>query len=77
MLVLTRKLGETIVISDNIKVTVIGVSGKQVKLGIEAPRGISVHREEVFQKIKDENILASRWNIDINDIKEILKNRGN
>ncbi len=76
MLVLTRKLGETIVISDNIKVTVIGISGKQVKLGIEAPRGIAVHREEVFQKIKEENILASNWNIDINDIKEILKNRG-
>ncbi len=76
MLVLTRKLGETIVISDNIKVTVIGISGKQVKLGIEAPKGISVHREEVFQKIKEENILASKWSVDVNEIKEIFRKQG-
>jgi carbon storage regulator len=44
-------MGETLVIADNIKLTVLGVSGGQVRLGIEAPRDISVHREEIYQKI--------------------------
>ena len=51
MLVLSRRMGETLVIADNIKLTVLGVSGGQVRLGIEAPRDISVHREEIYQKI--------------------------
>jgi carbon storage regulator len=54
MLVLSRRMGETLVIADNIKLTVLGVSGGQVRLGIEAPRDISVHREEIYQKIQRE-----------------------
>lgn len=55
MLVLTRKLGEGIVIGDKIRVVIVEVKGKQVKLGIEAPPGVPVHREEVLARIMSEN----------------------
>ena len=54
MLVLTRRLSETLVIGEDVKVTILGISGGQVRLGIDAPRSISVHREEIFEKIKAE-----------------------
>ena len=60
MLILTRKLGESITIGDNIKVTVLGIYGRQVRLGIDAPAHIIVHREEVYLKIQEENRKASR-----------------
>ncbi|MBI5868975.1 MAG: carbon storage regulator CsrA [candidate division Zixibacteria bacterium] len=59
MLILTRKLGESITIGDDIKVTVLGVYGRQVRLGVEAPIKVIVHREEVYLKIKEENRKAS------------------
>ena len=59
MLVLTRKLGEVIKIGDRIKVVVVSVEGGSVKLGIEAPDEIPVHREEVYEKIASENREAS------------------
>jgi carbon storage regulator len=59
MLVLTRKLGESILIEDNIKITVIDINKQQIKLGIDAPRHISINREEVAKKVKDENQLSS------------------
>ena len=59
MLILTRKLGESITIGDEIKVTVLGVFGRQVRLGVDAPPAIIVHREEVYLKIQDENRAAS------------------
>ncbi|HQT92128.1 MAG TPA: carbon storage regulator CsrA [Candidatus Kryptobacter bacterium] len=59
MLVLTRKLGEVIKIGDKIKVVVVSVEGGSVKLGIEAPDEIPVHREEVYEKIASENRVAS------------------
>ena len=55
MLVLTRKLGENIRIGDNVKVTVLELKGGQVKLGIEAPPDIPIHREEIFNRIQQEN----------------------
>jgi carbon storage regulator len=55
MLVLTRKVNESIIIGDSIEVTVVGVEGDQVKLGITAPREISVHRREVYEQIKRAN----------------------
>lgn len=58
MLVLTRKVGESIMIGDGIEVKVVGVDGDQVKLGIEAPRHIKVHRQEVFEAIQSENKAA-------------------
>ncbi len=72
MLVLTRKLGESIVIGDNIKVKVISVQGNQVKLGIEAPVGITVHREEIYMKIMNENISASNIDINVDDLEKIF-----
>jgi carbon storage regulator len=59
MLVLTRKLEECIRINDNIKITVVEIEGKHVKLGIEAPKNVTVHREEVYQRIQEENKRAA------------------
>jgi len=55
MLILTRKLGESINIGDDIKITVLGIHGRQVRLGVIAPQEITVHREEVYFKIQEEN----------------------
>lgn len=59
MLILTRKLGESITIGDSIKVSVLGIRGRQVRLGIEAPENVVVHREEIYVKIQAENRKAS------------------
>jgi carbon storage regulator len=59
VLILTRKLGESITIGDEIKVTVVDCQGKQVKLGIIAPKHVKVHREEIFEKIQEENRKAA------------------
>ncbi len=55
MLVLTRRLGETLCIGDNIRVTVLGVQGKQVKLGLDVPKDMIVYREEVYKRVQEEN----------------------
>jgi carbon storage regulator len=55
MLVLTRKLGESVTIGDDIKITILGVRGRQVRLGIIAPQKVTIHREEVYFKIQEEN----------------------
>jgi carbon storage regulator len=60
MLVLTRKLGENIRIGDSVKITVLEVRSGQVKLGIEAPPEIKVHREEIYARIQEENRRAQR-----------------
>lgn len=74
MLILTRKLGESITIAENIKITVLGIAGKQVKLGIIAPDRVSVHREEVFNKIKQENLQALKAaQEDLREAAKILK----
>ena len=59
MLVLTRKAGEGIVIGSDIRVTVLELQGRQVRLGIEAPSDVSVHRGEVYERIREENELAA------------------
>ena len=58
MLVLTRKLGEDVSIGDDIIVRVVSIKGKQVKLGIDAPRSLQVHRGEIYELIKEENKMA-------------------
>ncbi|HHZ70776.1 MAG TPA: carbon storage regulator CsrA [Methylococcaceae bacterium] len=54
MLILTRRVGETLMIGDEVKVTVLGVKGNQVRIGVDAPRDVTVHREEVYNRIKKE-----------------------
>jgi len=54
MLILTRRVGETIKIGEDVGVTVLGVKGNQVRLGIAAPRNVAVHREEIYERIKNE-----------------------
>lgn len=54
MLILTRRVGETLMINDDIKVTVLAVNGNQVKIGIDAPKDIAVHREEIYLRIAKE-----------------------
>jgi carbon storage regulator len=59
MLVLTRKLGESVTIGDNIKISVIDIKGRQVRLGIEAPPEMTIHREEIYVRIQEENQRAA------------------
>jgi carbon storage regulator len=60
MLILTRKIGETIKIGDQIKIVVVDIKGKQVRLGVEAPQETTIFREEIYQKIQTENRLAAQ-----------------
>ena len=60
MLILTRKSGESITIGDDVKITVVEVKGKQVRIGIEAPRSYIIHREEVYICIQEENRRAAK-----------------
>jgi len=59
MLILTRKLGERITIGDDISVTLLEIRGSQVRLGIEAPKGIGIYRQEVYERIRQQNLKAS------------------
>jgi carbon storage regulator len=74
MLILTRKSGESINIGDNIKVTIVEVRGRQVRVGIEAPPELVIHREEIYAKIMEENRLAARLDSgSFEKIKDIMK----
>ena len=74
MLILTRKIGECITIGDHIRVYVVGVRGKQVRLGIEAPADAIVHREEIYQRIVDENLQAAQ--LELSSLDEITGRKG-
>lgn len=71
MLVLTRKSGEKITVGDDVVVSVLEIKGSQVKLGIEAPKGIAVHRGEVYERIQEENLLAA--GIDADDFMAAME----
>jgi carbon storage regulator len=58
MLILTRRVGETLMIGDEVTVTVLGVKGNQVRIGVNAPRDVAVHREEIYERIKREQAEA-------------------
>ncbi len=73
MLVLTRKAGEGIIIGDDIRITVVEMKGGGVRIGIDAPRELKVHRQEVYDRIKEENQEATHWNIaDLDQLSSIL-----
>ncbi len=71
MLVLTRKLGESIAIDDHIKIIVVQIKGKQVRLGIKAPKETKIHREEVYKAIQEQNTEAS--SADLSNIDQLTK----
>lgn len=75
MLVLARKVGQSIVIGDCIELTIIEVRGEQVRIGIEAPRSIAVHRKELLEQIKAENIRAATQEIMDDQLPEILRKK--
>ncbi|MGH8016338.1 MAG: carbon storage regulator CsrA, partial [Candidatus Zixiibacteriota bacterium] len=76
LLILTRKLGESIAIGDNIKVSVLGIHGRQVRIGIEAPQDVIVHREEIYLKVQEENRKASKSISDsLVNVVRILKDK--
>ena len=56
MLILTRRVGETLMVGDEVTVTVLGVKGNQVRIGVNAPREVAVHREEIYERIRNEQI---------------------
>ena len=56
MLILTRRMNETLVVGDDVTVTVLGIKGNQVRIGINAPRNVTVHRQEIYEKIKQEKL---------------------
>lgn len=59
MLILTRRVGETLMVGDEVSVTVLGVKGNQVRIGVNAPKDIAVHREEIYQRIQHERSMHS------------------
>lgn len=77
MLVLTRKLGESIAIDDNIKIMVVQIKGKQVRLGIQAPKETKIHRQEVYEAIQTSNKEAAATSPkSVSQIAEMIKKGG-
>ena len=75
MLILTRRIGETIVIGDNIQVTVLGIKSGQIRLGIDAPKEISVHRSEIYDRIQEAK-LFDHSSVDVVEIEAEQENDG-
>lgn len=75
MLVLTRKSGQKILIGDNIEITIIKTSGEQVSVGVEAPRSLSIYREELIREIKEENVggVLNRKKVNVKSLAKKLK----
>ena len=76
MLVLARRLNESIMIGDDIEIVIIDIKGDQVKLGIKAPKKVTVHRKEIYQEIRQENIAAINSDFDpstLRDLSDLFK----
>lgn len=73
MLVLSRKKGQSLMIGQNIELTIIDIQGDQVRIGIRAPKDVSIHRKEVFVEIRDENIAAANSNPHPIDIGSVIR----
>ncbi|GHV42214.1 carbon storage regulator [Clostridia bacterium] len=74
MLALTRKKGESIIISDNVEVVILSIQGEQVKLGVLAPKTVSVHRKEIYEQIQSENKEAAQnTEVDVKGITALMK----
>lgn len=71
MLVLTRKKGEKLIINDNIEVVILETRGDAVKIGVKAPRNVSIYREEVYEEIKKSNVQSSK-NVNVNDVTSAI-----
>lgn len=80
MLVLTRKVNEEILINDNIEIKIVSIEGNHVRIGINAPKSVSIHRKEVYEKIKEENQSAaksakSNLNEALTQIRKVIPNK--
>lgn len=76
MLVLTRKPGEGILIGDDIQISIVEIKGGAIRIGIEAPREKKIYRQEVYERITQENKLASQWDInDLDNLTTFISNR--
>jgi carbon storage regulator len=73
MLVLSRKKNESIVIDGNIEIKIVGMDGDTVKIGIEAPRHVEIHRKEIYVSIQSENEMASKGAASLDDLKKIIR----
>lgn len=71
MLILTRRVGEAIVIDEEVTVTVLGVKGNQVRIGVNAPKTVAVHREEIFERIKNERNSSAKSYIADSDLAAV------
>ncbi len=73
MLVLARKVGESVVIGDNVEITVLEVKGEVVRLGVKAPSNIPVYRKEIYEQIVKENLASSSSELSLEDLSDLIK----